>query len=101
MSDLLSGQLETTGPVPAQCENQTDLVMQRSGKVRIPALKRPATKALGTTTAPSGATSASDEAGLVSKKVVSCDENATFLLFEYWLASVTERINQSMHYQVT
>lgn len=102
MSELLNGTLEVVSQqIP--CSNTSllgseDTSQLHPGKVKIPALKRPPRKlATGSETiTQSHANNHSNEA--ISKKISMPDDSASVLWFEQWLSSVTECINQSMHY---
>ena len=81
----------------------------KRGKVKIPALKRqlPAKVCASAALAAAEVTSSLllhcngvGGGGSSFKKVLPSDENLTLLCFENWLASVTERINQTMHFQM-
>ena len=82
-------------------------IQMKRGKVKIPALKR---QLPAKVCAPVAAVEVTPSlvlhcngvggGGPSFKKVLPSDENSTLLCFENWLASVTERINQTMHFQM-
>ena len=101
MNDLLNGTLEV---VPTQMSSAPIVSAEEAaqiqrGKIKIPALKRPPRKPVS---------SSSDEPGHVknhesisSKKATASsadDGSHCTVQFEVWLASVTEQINQAMHF---
>ena len=114
LNDLLNGSLQQLSAnlqsIVEPVVNGSDLSISmpmKQGKVRIPSLKKPTPKTATTAgagvvpnSAGSGATS---EVADTAKKYANAhmDESATCLFFENWLASVTERINQTMHFQMS
>jgi len=83
----------------------------KRGKVKIPALKRQLPAKVCASATMTAATAEGTPSLLLHcngvggggsslKKVLPSDENSTLLCFENWLASVTERINQTMHFQM-
>lgn len=100
MSELLNGTIEV---VPQHCSSAASLVsaeeaaqLQR-GKIKIPALKR----------VPRRLTSCPDPLIQIHPLQLTMEpmlkrnpleESTSSLMFEQWLASVTERINQTMHF---
>ena len=107
MNDLLSGSLEVTNeltscpPDSVESCSVAELPQMKRGKVRIPALKRPTPVKAPTACNPPEATGQSNNGSAAGGKKITSDEQATYLLFEHWLSSVTERINQTMHYQMS
>ena len=98
MSELLNGTLEVV-PQQMTCPSTTimnaeDTTQIQRGKIKIPPLKRPTRKLAGSETGNQG----HHTAELITKRMPSADDCASSLLFEQWLASVTERINQTMHF---
>jgi len=100
MSELLNSSLSEVGTHHlcgggggggAVSSSQVAIQMKR-GKVKIPALKRQLPRAVH---------EAVPLFNGALKKVLPTDENSTFLFFENWLSSVTERINQTMHFQMS
>lgn len=110
MSELLNSSLETQVTCGNAVGGGTDGSIQiKRGKVKIPALKRqlPAKVCASAALAAAEVTSSLllhcngvGGGGSSFKKVLPSDENLTLLCFENWLASVTERINQTMHFQM-
>lgn len=103
MSELLSGTLEVV-PQQMTCPSTPILSSEEAtqiqrGKIKIPPLKRPPRKLVS-----------GPEAGnqlphqghhtieTIPKRMPSSDDCTSSLLFEQWLSSVTERINQTMHF---
>lgn len=95
MSDFLNGTLEVVGSMAGGASlvrTDDNVQIQQMHKVKTPS-KRTPRKLLE---APS---SGHGDNGICStRKISTTEDNASMLLFEQWLASVTEQINQSMHY---
>ena len=98
MNDFLNGALEVAvnqsmSSTPAAIVHADDTVhIQQAHKVKTPSTKRTPRKLLEAV--PSFV---QNESGSI-RKISIGEDNANMLIFEQWLASVTEQINQSMHY---
>lgn len=103
MSELLNGTLEVV-PQQMTCPSAQSIMSSEEasqiqrGKIKIPALKRPPRKQVSVPDPNNQSHQGQHVAEIISKRVPSSDENVNSLLFEQWLASVTERINQTMHF---
>lgn len=109
MSDLLNGTLEVVPqpmPNPPMISAEEAAQIQR-GKIKIPALKRPPRKPAVSNSDTTGDSAQSrhhqnQHDCLPSKKASASssgdDGSPSSLQFEMWLASITERINQTMHF---
>lgn len=100
MNDLLNGTLEVvpqtmSSSVPIMSAEEAAQIQR--GKIKIPALKRPPRKS---TSESNGDFSRAHEP-ISNKRTTATtgDDTANLgLQFEQWLASATERINQTMHF---
>lgn len=103
MSELLNGTLEvvsqqmTCPSAPSILSSEEAAQIQR-GKIKIPALKRPPRKVGSGAETGSLGHQSQHTVETIPKRMPSSDECVNSLLFEQWLASVTERINQTMHF---
>ena len=103
MSELLNGTLEVV-PQQINCSSARSVLsseeaaqMQR-GKIKIPPLKRPTRKLVA---GPDGGNQSHPGQHVIEsapKRMPSAEDCSSSLLFEQWLASVTERINHTMHF---
>ena len=94
MSDFLNGTLEVVGSMAGASVVRADdnVQIQQMHKVKTPS-KRTPRKLLE---APS---SGHNDGGIgTTRKISIAEDNPSMLLFDQWLASVTEQINQTMHY---
>lgn len=106
MNELLSGTLEvvsqpTPCQVPSAILNAEEITQLQRGKVKIPALKRPALNRKVGSDSATASLNSSTLSDNMPKRFAQPDEGANLVMFEQWLCSVTERINQTMHYGMT
>lgn len=101
MNELLNGTLEVVSQslpcqTPTAILSSEEMLQLQRGKVKIPALKRPTQNRK---ICPDNATASQNSSGdNVPKRFAPTDDSANLMLFEQWLSSVTERINQTMHF---
>lgn len=105
MNDLLNGTLEVVQPLPsAPIISVEEAAQIQRGKIKIPALKKPSRKIVSSNTDSNGEpvqssrTQNHHDGKRTSAYSGGEDGTNSALPFEQWLASVTERINQTMHF---
>ncbi len=99
MNDLLNGTLEVvpqTMPSSVPIMSAEEAAQIQRGKIKIPALKRPPRKS---TSESNDFSRAHEPISHKRTSVTAGDDAANLgLQFEQWLASATEKINQTMHF---
>lgn len=98
MSELLNGTLEVVPQMTchtAPIISAEEAAQIQRGKIKIAPLKRPR-KLVSETSNHQHQNQLTTET--IPKRTPSLEEVTSSLLFEQWLASVTERINQTMHF---